>query len=74
MLFSLKRPIINPVLKDYIKNSEYKYMRNINNIIENRNKRKLLFGDNEPNNLVFLPSFFFLSLTTIIKYFYSDEI
>ena len=44
MLFSLNRhrPLftVNPVLNEYLKNSEYKYMKNINNIIENRNKKK----------------------------------
>jgi hypothetical protein len=82
MLFSLNRhrPLftVNPVLNDYIKNSEYKYMKNINNIVENRNKKKMIFGKNEnneePNNLVIVPSIFFLSLTTIIYYFYSKRI
>ena len=79
MLFSLNRhrPLftVNPVLNEYLKNSEYKYMKNINNIIENRNKKKMIFGKNEnneePNNLVIVPSIFFLSLTAIIHYFYS---
>ena len=81
MLFSLNRhrPLftVNPVLNEYLKNSEYKYMKNINNIIENRNKKKMIFGKNEnneePNSLVIVPSIYFLSLTTIIYYFYSKR-
>jgi hypothetical protein len=72
MLFSLKRhrPLfrVNPFLNEYLKNSEYKYMKNINNIIENSNKKKMIFGKNQDNNST---SIFFLSLTTIIYYFYS---
>ena len=72
MLFSLNRhrPLftVNPVLNEYLKNSEYKYMKNINNIIENRNKKKMIFGKNENDDST---SIFFLSLTTIIYYFYS---
>ena len=79
MLFSLNRhrPLftVNPVLNEYLKNSEYKYMKNINNIIENRNKKKMIFAKNEHNDsatgLTIVPSIFFLSLTTIIYYFYS---
>ena len=79
MLFSLNRhrPLftVNPVLNEYLKNSEYKYMKNINNIIENRNKKKMIFGKNQDNDeltsLIIVPSIFFLSLTTIIYYFYS---
>lgn len=79
MLFSLNRhrPLftVNPVLNEYLKNSEYKYMKNINSIIENRNKKKMIFGKNqhndEPTSLIIVPSIFFLSLTTIIYYFYS---
>ena len=81
MLFSLNRhrPLftVNPVLNEYLKNSEYKYMKNINNIIENRNKKKMIFGKNqdndEPTSLIIVPSIFFLSLTTIIYYFYSKR-
>lgn len=78
MLFSLKRPLftVSPFLNEYLKNSEYKYMKNINNIIENRNKKKLLFGENEnneSNKLIIVPIIFFLSLTTIINYFYSKK-
>ena len=69
----IKVPLVNPILNEYLKSTEYKYMKNINNIIENSNKRKLLFHDNEPNNLVFLPNIFFLSLTIIINFFYSYE-
>jgi hypothetical protein len=79
MLFSLNRhrPLftVNPVLNEYLKNSEYKYMKNINSIIENRNKKKMIFAKNENNDestgLTIVPSIFFLSLTTIIYYFYS---
>ena len=81
MLFSLNRhrPLftVSPFLNEYLKNSEYKYMKNINNIIENRNKKKMIFGKNEnneePNSLVIVPSIYFLSLTTIIYYFYSKR-
>jgi hypothetical protein len=63
---------VNPTLNEYLKNTEFKYMKNINKNIENRNKHKLLFGkNNESNSLVILPSVFLLSLTTIIYYFYS---
>ena len=75
MLFSLNRhrPLftVSPFLNEYLKNSEYKYMKNINNInniIENRNKMKMIFGKNENDDST---SIFFLSLTTIIYYFYS---
>ena len=78
MLFSLNRHrpfIVNPVLNEYLKNSEYKYIKNINNIIENRNKKKMIFGKNQHNDestsLIIVPNIFFLSLTTIIYYFYS---
>ena len=80
MFFSLYRkgPLFkNHVLNDYIKNSEYKYMKNINKTVENinmnKNKRKIL-GEkdvNQENGLIVIPSIFFLSLTTIIYYFYS---
>jgi len=89
MLFSLvkKRPLftpvinnpfptmrnINPILDEYLKNTEYKYMKNINKNIENRNKNKMLFGENMSSELVILPSVFLLSLTTIIYYFYSKK-
>ena len=92
MLFSLvkKRPLftpvinnpfptmrtINPFLNEYLKNTEYKYMKNINKNIENRNKNKMLFYENdiiEENNLIILPSLFLLSLTIIINYFYSKK-
>jgi hypothetical protein len=81
MLFSINRhrPLftVNPVLNEYLKNSEYKYMKNINSIIENRNKKKMIFAKNEnndePTSLIIVPSIFFLSLTTIIYYFYSKR-
>ena len=59
---------------NYIKNSEYKYMeiikKNIENINTNKKKEKI-FGEEEPNSLIIIPSVVFLSLTTIIHYFYS---
>ena len=71
-------PIFKPVsnvMNKHLENSKYKYMKNINNIIENRNKKKMIFGKNqdndEPTSLIIVPSIFFLSLTTIIYYFYS---
>jgi hypothetical protein len=82
MFFSLYRkgPLFtNTVLNDYIKNSEYTYMKNINKTIENQNidkkiKKNILAGETdgiEENSLIVIPSIFFLSLTTIIYYFYS---
>ena len=83
MLFSLNRhrPLftVNPVLNEYLKNSEYKYMKNINSIIENRNKKKMIFAKNENNDesrLLYrfiVLTLLFLSLTTIIYYFYSKR-
>ena len=89
MLFSLikKRPLftpiinnpfptmrtINPILNEYLKNTEYKYMKNINKNIENRNKSKKILDEKESNDLVILPSVFLLSITTIIYYFYSKK-
>ena len=80
MLFSLvkKRPLFNNyVLNEYIKNIEYKYMKSINKTVENMNNnknKKILLGEKdviEENSLIIVPSIFFLSLTTIIYYFYS---
>jgi hypothetical protein len=73
--FLRKNPLfVNIVLNDYIKNSEYKYMeiikKNIENINTNKKKEKI-FGEEEPNSLIIIPSVVFLSLTTIIHYFYS---
>lgn len=84
MFFSLYRkgPLFtNTVLNDYIKNSEYTYMKNINKTIENQNidkkiKKNILAGETdgiEENSLIVIPSIFFLSLTTIIYYFYSKR-
>ena len=79
MLFSLNRhrPLFtgNPILNDYIKNSNHRYMQDIVKTIEYKNQRKKLFGDQElkeQTNLVF-PGFILLSLTTIIYYFYSKR-
>jgi hypothetical protein len=81
MLFPLYRKgslFTNIVLNDYIKNSEYSYVKNINKTIENRNinknRKNMLAGEKdgiEENSVIVIPSIFFLSLTTIIYYFYS---
>ena len=79
MLFSLNRhrPLftVNPVLNDYITKNNAKYMRDIVKDIEYKNKRKKIFGDDEPKdkNSLVIPSIFFLSLTSIIYYFYSKR-
>jgi len=79
MLFSFHRyrPLFsgNPILNDYIKNSNHKYIQDIVKTIEYKNQRKKIFGDDEPKeqtNLI-IPSIFLLSLTTIIYYFYSKR-
>ena len=77
MLFSLNRhrPLftVNPILNDYIKKNNEKYIRDIVKDIEYKNQRKKLFGEEETKREVSLvvPSIFLLSLTTIIYYFYS---
>jgi hypothetical protein len=77
MFFSLHRhrPLftVNPVLNDYIKKSNEKYIRDIVKSIEYKNKRKKVLGDDEPKyeTAMVIPSIFLLSLTTIIYYFYS---
>jgi hypothetical protein len=79
MLFSLNRhrPLFNnnPLLNDYIKKNNAKYIRDIVKDIEYKNQRKKLFGEEEPKQEVSLvvPSIFLLSLTTIIYYFYSKR-
>jgi hypothetical protein len=79
MLFSLNRhrPLftVNPILNDYIKKNNEKYIRDIVKDIEYKNQRKKLFGEEEPKQEVSLvvPSIFLLSLTTIIYYFYSKR-
>ncbi len=79
MLFSLHRQrllfTVNPVLNDYIKNNNEKYIRDIVKTIEYKNQRKKIFGEEEPKQEVSLviPSIFLLSLTTIIYYFYSKR-
>jgi hypothetical protein len=79
MLFSFNRhrPLftVNPVLNDYIKKNNEKYIRDIVKDIEYKNQRKKLFGEEEPKGEVSLiiPSVFLLSLTTIIYYFYSKR-
>jgi hypothetical protein len=76
MLFSLRfnRPlIVNPVLNEYIKNSNDKYIKSIIKNIEYKNQHKKIFGEqviNEETSII-IPSVFLLSLTTIIYYFYS---
>lgn len=79
MLFSLhrQRPLftVNPVLNDYIKKNNEKYIRDIVKDVEYKNQRKKIFSDDEPKeqtNLT-IPSIFLLSLTTIIYYFYSKR-
>ena len=79
MLFSLNRhrPLftVNPILNDYIKKNNEKYIRDIVKDIEYKNQRKKLFGEEETKREVSLvvPSIFLLSLTTIIYYFYSKR-
>ena len=79
MLFSLhrQRPLftVNPVLNDYMKKNNEKYIRDIVKTIEYKNQRKNIFGDDEPKEEVSLviPSIFLLSLTTIVYYFYSKR-
>lgn len=79
-MFSLNRhrPLfkINPVLNNYIKNSEYNYIRDVVKDIEYKNQRKKIFGEEEPKDktIMIIPGVFFLSLTTIIYYFYSKII
>jgi hypothetical protein len=75
MLFSFNRhrPLFtgNPVLNDYIKKNNEKYIRDIVKDIEYKNQRKKIFGEEESKektDLIF-PSVFLLSLTTIIYYF-----
>jgi len=72
-LFHRKKPyIVNPVLNN-------QYIKNIIKDAEYKNKKNALFGEKSPkvyvhdhNNLV-TSSIFFLSLTTIIYYFYSNK-
>ena len=79
MMFSLNRhrPLFtcNPLLNDYIKKNNAKYIRDIVKTIEYKNQRKKLFGEEETKREVSLvvPSIFLLSLTTIIYYFYSKR-
>jgi len=63
------------MLNDYITKNNAKYMREIVKDIEYKNKRKKIFGDDEPKdkNSLVIPSIFFLSLTSIIYYFYSKR-
>ena len=79
MLFSFHRhrPLFtgNPILNDYIKKNNRKYMHDIVKDVEYKNQRKKIFGDEdtrETTNIV-IPSVFLLSLTTIIYYFYSKR-
>ena len=79
MLFSLNRhkPLftVNPVLNDYIKKNNAKYIRDIVKDIEYKNQRKKKFCDEEPKEKIILviTSVFLLSLTSIIYYFYSNR-
>ena len=76
-LFSRHRPLFtgNPMLNDYITKNNAKYMREIVKDIEYKNQRKKIFGDDETKekNSLVIPSIFFLSLTSIIYYFYSKR-
>ena len=78
-MFSLHRhrPLftINPVLNEYIKKSNEKYIRDIVKSIDYKNQRKKILGDDEPKEEtgMVIPSIFLLSLTTIIYYFYSKR-
>ena len=80
MFFSLHRhrPLftVNPVLNDYIKKSNEKYIRDMVKSIEYKNQRKKIFGEEESKDktIMIIPGVFFLSLTTIIYYFYSKII
>lgn len=70
--------LFNPVLNDYIKKSNDKYMKQM---IEYNKKRELkkIIGFDEPSppqippNTHILFGFGFLSLTSIIYYFYSRK-
>ena len=79
-MFSLNRhrPLftINPVLNNYINNSEHKYIRDVVKDVEYKNQRKKIFGEEESKDktIMIIPGVFFLSLTTIIYYFYSKII
>ena len=79
MLFSFNRhrPLftVNPVLNDYIKKNNRKYMHDIVKDVEYKNQRKKIFGEEEPKEKtsIVIPSVFLLSLTTIIYYFYSKR-
>ena len=79
MLFSLNRhrPLFtgNPILNDYITKNNAKYIRDIVKTVEYKNQRKKIFGNEEPKEetRLVIPSFFLLSLTTIIYYFYSKR-
>jgi len=76
-MFSLHRhrPLftINPVLNEYIKKSNEKYIRDMVKNIDYKIQRKKILGDDEPKEEtgMVIPSIFLLSLTTIIYYFYS---
>jgi hypothetical protein len=76
-MFSLHRhrPLftVNPVLNEYIKKSNEKYIRDMVKNIDYKIQRKKILGDDEPKEEtgMVIPSIFLLSLTTIIYYFYS---
>ena len=78
-MFSLHRhrPLftINPVLNEYIKKSNEKYIRDMVKNIDYKIQRKKILGDDEPKEEtgMVIPSIFLLSLTTIIYYFYSKR-
>ena len=79
MLFSFHRhrPLFNnnTILNDYVTKNNRKYMHDIVKDVEYKNQRKKIFGDDETKekNSLVIPSIFFLSLTSIIYYFYSKR-
>jgi hypothetical protein len=71
--------LFNPVLNDYIKKSNDKYMKQMIEYNKKRELKKIIFGFDEPSppqippNTHILFGFGFLSLTSIIYYFYSRK-
>ena len=69
--------LFNPDLNDYIKKSNEKYIKQMIEYKKERELKKIMYGFDEPSppqkppNTHILFGFSFLSLTTIIYYFYS---
>jgi|688.fasta_scaffold888254_2 hypothetical protein len=69
--------LFNPDLNDYIIKSNDKYMKQMIEYKKERELKKIMYGFDEPSppqkppNTHILFGFSFLSLTTIIYYFYS---